>query len=119
MPRTIGIDGSLNASIKKDFPSPVVLAISGDETQHLLWRLQDGELSPSLCADPSLYINLLIGTNNLGNAHHTPENTARGVLAVVRHILSATSGRLLVHALLPRGQSPRDTPSLGAGHSSA
>ena len=55
-----------------------------------------------------LYINLLIGTNNLGNARHTPENTARGVLAVVRHILSAATGRLLVHALLPRGQSPRD-----------
>ena len=105
--RTLPINGSLaETSLGRDYPSPLILAISGDETQHLLWRLKS-ELSPAVCADSHLSIVLLIGTNNLGNAQHNAEATAAGVVAVARALLSRTRGRLLVHALLPRGEGPK------------
>ena len=49
-------------------PNPLVLAISGDQTQHLLFRLANGELPPALRGGPGgdgVTISLLIGTNNI------------------------------------------------------
>ena len=87
---------------------PLIFAISADETQHLLWRLQvGGELAPALCDDPRLVMHLLIGTNNIGNAQHSAEATARGILAVAHELLGRTRGRLLISALLPRSQITR------------
>merc|ERR1712080_234585 len=45
---------------------------------------------------------LLIGTNNLGHGH-LPGETAHGVVAVIETLLNETRGKLLVVALLPRG----------------
>lgn len=87
-------------------PPPLVLAISGDETQHLLWRLET-ELSPALREDPNLSIVLMIGTNNIGNAHHPARDCVAGILQVARMLLLRTRGRLLLHALLPRGRDPK------------
>ena len=92
--------------LEQKFPdySPLVLAISGDQTQHLLWRLQNGEW-PSV---PSATVVLMIGTNNLGRGH-LPGETARGVVAVVNDILRRLDGasRLVVLGLLPRGDGSR------------
>ena len=84
-----------------------ILAISGDETQHQLWRLNatfGREFSPSLRADAHLFINLLIGTNNIANVNrHSVEETCDGVLAIARFLLrSNTHARLLLNAMLPR-----------------
>lgn len=50
-------------SLFPDSASNLVLAISGDQTQHLLWRLQNGELPITLSPRKGV---ILIGTNNLG-----------------------------------------------------
>lgn len=116
--RTVGIDAVLNSTpALSSYGRPLVLAISADQTQHLLWRLRTelASASPELRSDDRLLINLLIGTNNLGNAHQTPLATAQGVLAVVESILSLTQGKLLVNLLLPRGDNEvkqKRTPSL-------
>ena len=92
------------------YPEPLILAISGDETQHLLWRLREGgELaSPRLVADPHLWISLLIGTNNICHvSNHSAEDTAAGVAMVARLLLERTRGRLLLNALLPRDNLKR------------
>ena len=93
--------------LAQKFPdySPLVLAISGDQTQHLLWRLQNGEWPSTV---PSATVILMIGTNNLGRGH-LPGETARGVVAVVNDILRRLDGalKLLVLGLLPRGDGSR------------
>ena len=80
----------------------LVLAISGDQTQHLLWRLMHGELRPSLSDDEDAVFVVLIGTNNLGSGHG-PEETAAGVTAVAKYLLESTNGRVLLLSVLPRG----------------
>ena len=81
---------------------PLTLAISGDQTQHLLWRLRNGELSPTMKTDVAAVFVLLIGTNNLARGHSSSQTLA-GILAVSRYILTETRGKLLINSLLPRG----------------
>ncbi|KAJ1448356.1 SGNH hydrolase-type esterase domain-containing protein [Pelagophyceae sp. CCMP2097] len=81
---------------------PLILAISGDQTQHVLWRLANGELPRKLAEVPDAVFVVLIGTNNLG-AGHTPNATARGVLAVVEALLRGTAARIVLQNTLPRG----------------
>lgn len=53
------------------------------------------------------------GTNNLGRGH-TSEEAASGVAAIVREVLSRSKGRLLLNALLPRGDGDKFTKSISA-----
>ena len=111
-PRADGVPAVLNETLARQWPpTPLVLAISGDQTQHLLWRIASGEMSKHMARDPQLLISLLIGTNNLGHGH-LPEATAQGVLAVARSLLTLTRGKLLVNGLLPRGDGPIILPTL-------
>jgi lysophospholipase L1-like esterase len=81
----------------------VNLGIGGDRTQHVLWRLQNGNLrgiSPELAV-------LMIGTNNSGD--DTPVQIADGMRAVVEELLAHPSGmQVLVLAIFPRGATPAD-----------
>ena len=56
------------------------LGISGDRTQHVLWRLDNGNLDG---ISPKLAI-VMIGQNNGG--HNSAEEIAEGVIAVVQRI---------------------------------
>ena len=80
--------------------------ISGDRTQHVLWRLDNGELDG---IKPKVVV-LMIGTNNTGkeNDHKTPRNTvpevAEGVQAVVNDIRAKLpDSKILLLAIFPRG----------------
>ena len=80
--------------------------ISGDRTQHVLWRIDHGELDG---IHPKVVV-LMIGTNNTGkeNNHKTPRNTvpevAEGVQAVVNDIRARLpASKILLLAIFPRG----------------
>lgn len=76
--------------------------IAGDRTDHLLWRLQHGNLA----GPPPKAVVLLIGTNDLGSGR-SPEVTADGVranLALLRSRLP--NAAILLLGLLPREQDP-------------
>ena len=80
--------------------------ISGDRTQHVLWRMDHGELDG---IHPKVVV-LMIGTNNTGkeNDHQTPRNTvpetAEGVRAVVNGIRARLpDSKVLLLAIFPRG----------------
>lgn len=114
IPRAVGVRGVLNTTLGRRWPSPLPLGIAADCTQHLLWRMAHGELSPAMAADPRLTAVLLIGTNNLGKGHSVGE-TVRGIVACAHYLLNATRGRLLVNALLPRGDTRRGRGSKRKG----
>jgi lysophospholipase L1-like esterase len=78
---------------------PLNLGIGGDQTQHVLWRLQHGSLSGT---SPRVVV-LLIGVNNLGNGHE-PAETVRGVCAVAETIRQQLpSAKILLLGILPTG----------------
>ncbi len=57
--------------------------ISGDRTEHLLWRIQNGNFK---AIDPRVIV-LMIGVNNI-NAGNSGEQTAEGIRAVVGELYS-------------------------------
>lgn len=83
--------------------------ISGDRTQHVLWRLENGELDG---IKPKVAV-LMIGTNNTGferdntTPRNTPAETVEGVAAIVRKLrTSLPETRILLLAIFPRGEKP-------------
>lgn len=74
--------------------------IGGDATQHVLWRLCNGELDN---ISPKVII-LWVGTNNHG---HTAEQICGGIMAIVQVIKNKLpQAHTLVLGLLPRGKMP-------------
>jgi hypothetical protein len=78
--------------------------IVGDSTQHLLWRLQNGETS--FKTEPKEAV-LLIGANNIGAAGK--EAIVRGIVANVKELTERLpDARLLVLGILPQGKAATD-----------
>jgi len=86
--------------------------ISGDRTQHVLWRMDHGELDG---IKPRVVV-LLIGTNNTGKEknsdkiRNTVPETIAGVQAVVRELhAKLPDSKILLLAIFPRGSGPNDS----------
>jgi lysophospholipase L1-like esterase len=81
------------------------LGIGGDRTQHVLWRIEHGELDG---LQPKAVV-LMIGTNNTGQEKdRSPRNSTaeiiEGVTAVVKNIRTKLPrSKLLLLAIFPRG----------------
>lgn len=81
----------------------VNLGIGGDRTQHVIWRLDNGNLKG---ITPKAAV-IMIGTNNSGS--NTPEQIAEGVTAIVRQLQAKTpKTKILLLATFPRGADPSD-----------
>lgn len=81
----------------------VNLGIGGDRTQHVIWRLDNGNLKGIA---PKAAV-IMIGTNNSGS--NTPEEIAAGVTAIVRQLQDKTpKTKILLLATFPRGATPAD-----------
>lgn len=78
---------------------PVNFGIGGDRTQHVLWRITNGELDG---IQPKAVV-LMIGTNNTGS--HSAEDIAKGVTAIVQTIRAKQpQAKILLLAVFPRGE---------------
>ena len=76
----------------------VNLGIGGDRTQHVLWRLDNGNIDG---IKPKLAV-LMIGTNNSG--HNTSEQIADGITAIVTKLRDKLpETKVLILAVFPRG----------------
>ena len=89
---TLGRRGVLNAGV------------SGDRTEHLLWRLDHGNLD----GPPPKVALVLIGTNDIGHGRSV-EDAAEGIRAVlVKLRVRRPSTRIMLLGLWPRGATPSD-----------
>jgi beta-glucosidase len=90
---------------------PANFGIGGDRTEHVLWRIENGELDG---IQPKVVV-LMIGTNNSGT--NTAEQIAaadKKIVAMIRAKLPKT--KVLVLAVFPRGpRKARDGKSMDDG----
>ncbi|MBI1314078.1 GDSL family lipase [bacterium] len=81
----------------------VNLGIGGDRTQHVIWRLDNGnvkDISPKAAV-------IMIGTNNSGS--NTPEQIAEGVTVIVKQLREKLpQTKILLLAVFPRGENKAD-----------
>lgn len=75
--------------------------IGGDRTQHVLWRLENGEVDH---IKPKVVV-LMIGTNNTGS--NSAADIAEGVTAIVKKLRAKLpEAKILLLGVFPRGEKP-------------
>ncbi len=76
------------------------LGFSGDRTEHVIWRFQNGaidDISPKLAV-------IMIGTNNTGHRKENPRHTALGIKRIIDEIkMRLPSTKILLLDIFPRG----------------
>jgi beta-glucosidase len=81
----------------------VNLGIGGDRTQHVLWRLDNGNLTG---LSPKAAV-VMIGTNNSNGEDNSVEQIAEGVAAIVHRLREKLPDtKILLVAIFPRGENP-------------
>ncbi len=81
------------------------LGYSGDRTQHVLWRIANGELDG---IHPKAVV-VLIGTNNLPPKRSTPEETIQGVREIIRQVREKLpETKIVIYSIFPRGGNAQD-----------
>ena len=95
--------GGKKAIWDKEFGAytPANFGIGGDRTQHVLWRIENGELDG---IKPKAAV-IMIGTNNSGT--DTAEGIAKGVTKIVETVRAKSPAtKILLLAVFPRGVKP-------------
>ena len=78
------------------------LGIGADRTQHILWRLENGNIDG---IEPEVTV-VLIGTNNSGSGRNTTREMHTGVVAVVEKLLEKLPDtEILLLGIFPRGRT--------------
>lgn len=81
------------------------LGFSGDRTENVLWRLENGAVDN---IDPKLLV-LMIGTNNTGHRQDSPKDTALGIKTILSELESRLPNtKVLLLAVFPRGATLDD-----------
>ncbi|MEM9236636.1 MAG: sulfatase/phosphatase domain-containing protein, partial [Verrucomicrobiota bacterium] len=102
---TQGWEGPGKASWEQHFAGRKALNLgySGDRTEHVLWRLMNGELEQ---VDPELFV-LMIGTNNTGHRQDAPEVTATGIELILELLRDRKpEAKILLLSVFPRDEKP-------------
>ena len=85
---------------------PFNIGFSGDRTQHVLWRFDNGELAKF---QPKVAV-IMIGTNNTGHSMQKAEETAAGVKAIITKLQThSPKTQVLLLAIFPRGAKADDS----------
>lgn len=85
------------------------LGISGDRTEHVIWRLTRNDLGK---VAPDVAV-VLIGTNNTGHLMQAPGEVAAGVRGILDRIqASSPKTRVVLHGIFPRGEGKLDPARL-------
>ena len=109
---TQGWEGNGKVAWEKHWASlkPANFGTGGDRTEHVLWRLENGNFDG---LKPKLVV-LMIGTNNTGHQgrngyHSSPEETAQGVKLIIAKLQEKCPGvKVLLLGVFPRGVDAND-----------
>jgi beta-glucosidase len=83
----------------------VNLGFNDDRTEHVLWRLEHGEIEG---VAPKLAV-VMIGTNNTGARHDLAEETTAGIQAILTTLRKGLPGtKILLLGVFPRSPSADD-----------
>jgi lysophospholipase L1-like esterase len=78
------------------------LGFSGDQTQHVIWRLENGEFPIGINPE---YVVIMIGTNN----RHEPKSIAAWIGKIIKTIsTNSPATKILLLSILPRGSGNND-----------
>ena len=81
----------------------VNLGIGGDRTQHVIWRLDNGNIKG---ISPKAAV-VMIGTNNSGN--NTPQEIADGLKVITKQLREKLpKTKVLLLGIFPRGENSKD-----------
>ena len=81
----------------------VNMGFSGDRTQHVLWRLDNGNIEG---ISPKVAV-IMIGTNNSNRNDNTAEEIADGIIAICKKLRAKLPGtKILLLAVFPREEEP-------------
>lgn len=90
--------------------TPANFGIGGDRTQHVLWRIENGELET---IKPKGVV-IMIGTNNSGS--DSAEGIAQGVTKIVETVRAKQpQAKILLLAVFPRGEKASTPEKPNAG----
>jgi beta-glucosidase len=82
---------------------PINLGFSGDQTQHVLWRLEHLPLNK---IKPKAAV-IMIGTNNISSNSSTPQDTADGIKLIVEKLKKQYPEiKIIVLHVFPREEKP-------------
>ncbi len=80
------------------------MGIGGDQTQNVLWRLQNGQLDEY---QARVFV-VMIGTNNCWGEKPVPADVADGIKAILDLIQAKQpQAKILLLSILPEGEKPR------------
>ena len=80
------------------------LGFSGDRTEHVIWRFQNGAIDD---IDPKLAV-IMIGTNNTGHRQENAEHTAVGIKRIIYELqIRLPETKILLLGIFPRGADRR------------
>ncbi len=83
----------------------LALGYGGDRTEHVLWRLDNGEIDG---LRPKAVV-IMVGTNNTGHRKDPPDAIAAGVRAILDRVRKkAPEAKILLLAIFPRGANRED-----------
>ncbi len=79
------------------------LGFGGDRTEHVLWRLRNGELDG---LNPKVAV-VMVGTNNTGHRHEAAAQTVAGIQAILAEMKARLPNtKILLLAVFPRDAKP-------------
>ena len=82
------------------------LGISGDRTEHVIWRLNNGNLKNQKKAKVAV---IMIGTNNTGHKLQDPTEVKDGIGRIISTVRArCPQAKILLLGIFPRGVNPDD-----------
>ena len=105
---TQGWEGSGKGTWEKYYANrkALNLGISGDRTEHVIWRLDNGNLRNQKKAKAAV---VMIGTNNTGHIMQDPTEVRDGVERIVSTLRArCPQAKILLLGVFPRGVKPGD-----------